>query len=144
MPHVVAVYELNKIGIKTTVNTVTKVRSRYELPYIQDKSTHKMAMDLYKNGVDITMEVLNKKFPNICQEHAEYLLRYYANKKRVTKSQKMQNVISNCEGQLFKFKNVTAHISHREIYSFTNDDDLHPVRVNTMQHAVMQLTQKCA
>lgn len=144
MPHVVAVYELEQMGIKVSVNTVSKIRIKYELPYKHDKSTYKQVMDLYKAGMDINRELLVRKFPHICNEHVEYILRYYATKKRISRSQKMKLVVSQCDGQLFKFKNVTAHISHRDTYSFTEDDDLLPVRVNTFEHAISQLTQKCA
>ena len=144
MPHNVAVIELSKRGVNVSINSVSKIRKRYELEFFVDTSTHKMVLDVYNKGAEITKELLAEKFPHICEEHANYLIDYYANKRRKINQTSAMKVRETEYGKLIEFGNVKAHVAYNDGYAFFDGYEVEPVRVNTFDHAVQQLTLKCA
>lgn len=82
MPNNIAAICLSKLGIEMSQNYVRSIRQRFKIPYKKDAKIHNAIQFAKSHDLEVTHEYLQKKCPDICTEHRQYLIDAYAKKER--------------------------------------------------------------
>lgn len=78
MGNLAAEWSLKRLGIITSVKTISNIRNKYEIPYVKDSRIHNTVMVANRKGIPLTEVYLKHKLPQICQDYVDYLLYKYA------------------------------------------------------------------
>jgi hypothetical protein len=84
MPHIVAVWCLERIGVTISTSAVMQMRRRNEFPYGKDNRVHNAVQAAMSRDLPITHEYLLSRCPHICQEYREYLVASYVRKNNIS------------------------------------------------------------